>query len=171
MSARLPSAAGLFSTMPRTPFPVTLSKLATSAVAMPRASAPLTIAAPADARCRARGWRRAQHVSSSVNRGRLRPSRDAAFPSVSVPVLSTTSVSTLRSTSIASAFRNRTPIVAPFPVATMIDIGVARPSAHGHAMISTATALTSACAIRGSGPTNAQTTNVTIAAAITAGTK
>ena len=35
----------------------------------------------------------------------------------------------------------------------MIDIGVARPSAHGHAMISTATALMSACAIRGSGPT------------------
>jgi hypothetical protein len=46
------------------------------------------------------------------------------------------------------------------PVATMIDIGVARPSAHGHAMISTATALTSACAMRGSGPTIAQTTNV-----------
>ena len=42
----------------------------------------------------------------------------------------------------------------------MIDIGVARPSAHGHAMISTATALTSACASRGSGPTSAQTTNV-----------
>ena len=34
----------------------------------------------------------------------------------------------------------------------MIDIGVARPSAHGHAMMSTATALTSACASRGSGP-------------------
>ena len=53
----------------------------------------------------------------------------------------------------------------------MIDIGVARPSAHGQAMISTATALTSACASRGSGPTSAQTTNVTTAIAITAGTK
>ena len=42
----------------------------------------------------------------------------------------------------------------------MIDIGVASPSAHGHAMISTATALTSAYASRGSGPTIAQTTNV-----------
>jgi hypothetical protein len=31
--------------------------------------------------------------------------------------------------------------VAPRPVATMIDIGVARPSAQGQAMISTATAL------------------------------
>ena len=52
----------------------------------------------------------------------------------------------------------------------MIDIGVARPSAHGQAMISTATALTSACASRGSGPMAAQTTKVTTATAITAGT-
>ena len=58
---------------------------------------------------------------------------------------------------------NSTPIVAPLPVPTMIDIGVASPSAHGQAMISTATALTSACASRGSGPTSAQTTNVTAA--------
>ena len=31
--------------------------------------------------------------------------------------------------------------VAPFPVAVTIDIGVASPSAHGQAMINTATAL------------------------------
>ena len=36
------------------------------------------------------------------------------------------------------------PPCAPRPVPTMIDIGVARPSAHGQAMISTATALTRA---------------------------
>ena len=35
----------------------------------------------------------------------------------------------------------------------MMDIGVARPSAQGQAMIKTATAFTSACAKRGSGPT------------------
>ncbi len=63
-----------------------------------------------------------------------------------------------------------TPASAPRPVPTMIDIGVARPSAHGQAMISTATALTSACASRGSGPTDAQTAKVTAATAITAGT-
>ena len=34
----------------------------------------------------------------------------------------------------------------------MIDIGVASPSAHGHAMISTDTALSSACAACGGGP-------------------
>jgi hypothetical protein len=34
--------------------------------------------------------------------------------------------------------------VAPRPVPTMIDIGVANPSAHGQAMIKTATALSNA---------------------------
>src|SRR5882724_1243032 len=56
------------------------------------------------------------------------------------------------------------------PVATMMLIGVARPSAQGQAMISTETACTSACAKRGSVPTNSQTTNVTTATAITIGT-
>ena len=42
--------------------------------------------------------------------------------------------------------------MAPRPVPTMIAIGVASPSAHGQAMISTATALTRACASRGAGP-------------------
>ena len=54
---------------------------------------------------------------------------------------------------------------------TMIDIGVANPSAHGQAMIRTAMALTKAWARRGSGPTSDQTTNVTADAASTAGTK
>jgi len=58
--------------------------------------------------------------------------------------LSTTIVSTSRKSSIASAFRNRTPTLAAFPIATMIDIGVASPRAHGHAMINTATELISA---------------------------
>jgi hypothetical protein len=55
-------------------------------------------------------------------------------------------------------------------VPTMIDIGVARPKAQGHAMIKTATALTSACARRGSGPTCDQTPNVIRATRITIGT-
>ena len=48
----------------------------------------------------------------------------------------------------------------------MIDIGVARPSAQGQAMISTATALMSAWASRGWGPTMAQIANVMIATVI-----
>ena len=50
-------------------------------------------------------------------------------------------------------------------------VGVARPSAHGQAMMSTATALMRPCAIRGSGPINDQTTNVATAITITMGTK
>ena len=66
------------------------------------------------------------------------------LPSVRVPVLSTTSVVTFSSRSSASAFFTSTPSCAPRPTPTMIDMGVARPSAHGQAMMSTATALTMA---------------------------
>ena len=66
------------------------------------------------------------------------------LPSVRVPVLSTTRVSTFSSRSSASAFLISTPARAPLPTPTMIDIGVARPSAQGQAMISTDTATTSA---------------------------
>ena len=91
-------------------------------------------------------------------------------PSVSVPVLSTTSVCTFSINSIASAFLIRTPAWAPRPTPTMTDIGVASPSAHGQAIISTATALTIAWAKRGSGPTNHQMKNVITAMPMTAGT-
>ena len=53
----------------------------------------------------------------------------------------------------------------------MMDMGVARPSAQGQAMMRTATALTMACAIRGSGPTKAQTAKAMSATATTVGTK
>ena len=81
---------------------------------------------------------------------------DLGLPSVSVPVLSTTSVSTFSIRSSASAFLISTPACAPRPTPTMIDIGVARPSAQGQAMISTVTAATRPNARRGSGPNAAQ---------------
>ena len=52
----------------------------------------------------------------------------------------------------------------------MTVIGVARPSAQGQAMISTATAFTTAYVHDGSGPNTPQTTKVTIATASTAST-
>ena len=64
-----------------------------------------------------------------------------------------------------------TPAWAPRPVAVMIDIGVARPSAQGQAMISTDTAETMAKTMLGSGPTSAQTMKATMATSTTAGTK
>ena len=45
-----------------------------------------------------------------------------------------------------------------------MDMGVAKPSAHGHATINTATAVTIACAILGSGPKTRQATKVIAAA-------
>ncbi len=62
------------------------------------------------------------------------------------------------------------PARAPRPAPTMIAIGVASPSAHGQAMISTATAFTNAYAKRGCGPQMSHARNVSPEAAITAGT-
>ena len=95
---------------------------------------------PAGARSTAPGWPPATGRSPrrSPAPGPRRPPR--GLPSVSVPVLSTTSVSTFSNRSSASAFLISTPAVAPLPTPTMIDMGVARPSAQGQAMIRTDTA-------------------------------
>ncbi len=61
-------------------------------------------------------------------------------PSVTVPVLSSSTVSTVRVDSSTSAPLMSTPREAPRPVPTMIAVGVASPSAQGQAMTSTATA-------------------------------
>ena len=52
----------------------------------------------------------------------------------------------------------------------MIEVGVARPIAHGQAMIRTATVFRSAKVRAGSGPSKSQIRNVTAATPITAGT-
>jgi len=80
-------------------------------------------------------------------------------------------VSSLCAVSSASAERIKIPDWAPFPVPTMIDSGVARPSAHGQAMISTDTAATSARVSAGAGPAVNHTVKVAMAMAITVGTK
>ena len=81
----------------------------------------------------------------------------SGLPLVIVPVLSRTTVSSLCAVSSASAERIRMPAVAPLPVPTVIDSGVARPSAHGQAMISTDTAATRAKTTAGGGPTRSPT--------------
>ncbi len=58
-------------------------------------------------------------------------------PSVSVPVLSNTTTVSRLAFSSAAALLNRMPFAAPRPVPTMTAIGVARPSASGHAMTNT----------------------------------
>ena len=66
------------------------------------------------------------------------------FPSVIVPVLSRTTVFTECAVSRASALLISIPLLAPRPVPTIIAVGVARPSAHGHDTTRTDTAIVSA---------------------------
>ena len=80
-------------------------------------------------------------------------------------------MSTFCAVSSAAPSRTRIPSSAPFPVATMIEVGVASPIAHGQAMIRTEIMLTIAYVPRGSGPRKYHARNVRSAAAITAGTK
>ncbi|MCY1379739.1 hypothetical protein D9M69_674860 [compost metagenome] len=85
--------------------------------------------------------------------------------------MSTIKVSILHRFSMALASLNSTPLPAALPVATMIDIGVARPSAHGQAMISTATALIRPNTQPGPGPKSPQPKKVRIAIRTTPTTK
>ena len=89
-------------------------------------------------------------------------------PSVTVPVLSSTTVRTSWAVSSASADLTRMPLVAPRPVPTMMAVGVARPSAHGHEMTSTLMACDSATS--SVAPPSIHTANVTTAMTITTGT-
>ena len=61
------------------------------------------------------------------------------------------------------------PICAARPLPTINAVGVARPSAHGHAMIKTDTAAVNAYVVES--PKKNQATNVAIDKPITAGTK
>ena len=67
---------------------------------------------------------------------------------VTVPVLSSTIVSTRRVDSRISGPLISRPSCAPRPVPTSSAVGVASPSAHGQAMISTATAAVNANSAR-----------------------
>ena len=69
------------------------------------------------------------NVAISTTRGR---------PSVRVPVLSNTTVVIDAAASIAEASLNSNPLSAPRPDATITAVGVAKPSAQGHATTSTA---------------------------------
>ena len=90
-------------------------------------------------------------------------------PAVIVPVLSSTTVSTRRVLSRISGPLIRMPSCAPRPVPTRIAVGVARPIAHGQAMIRTATAAVNAAA--GPAPDASQPARVAAAITSTTGTK
>ncbi|KAF5053511.1 hypothetical protein DSECCO2_397590 [anaerobic digester metagenome] len=81
-------------------------------------------------------------LATSVNMSRQEGSKDktsttSGRPSVSVPVLSKTTVSTVPAISRESPPLINIPFSAPLPVPTMMAVGVARPRAHGQAITST----------------------------------
>ena len=107
-------------------------------------------------------------ASSTAPASRSTSAREAPFsvstptslirPSVTVPVLSRTIVVARRVCSSTSGPLIRTPSWAPRPEPTRSAVGVASPSAQGHAMISTATAAANAEA--GSAPVASQKPSV-----------
>jgi len=91
-------------------------------------------------------------------------------PSVNVPVLCGTRVSTFSMRSSASASRMGTPDCAPRPTPTrMMDIGVASPGAQGHAMMGTANPVMSSLRNVGDGPQTIHTPKVSAAIKMTTG--
>ena len=68
----------------------------------------------------------------------------AGFPSVTVPVLSRTTVVNFPACCNASPLRMSIPISAALPTPTIIEMGVAKPSAQGQAIIKTVMAVTNA---------------------------
>ncbi len=157
------------STVARTPLPVIESNVITRASSMPRSLAPATmaLASGCSLSTSAEATRRSSSVSSWPPTGTT--SVSSGLPRVMVPVLSSTTVSSLWAVSSASASLMSTPFCAPLPVPTMIDSGVASPSAHGHAMTSTVTAATTAR--DRFGPTTNQITNAMIEMKMATGTK
>ncbi len=110
-----------------------------------------------------------RRTSSRLSPSAVRTPERVIFPVVTVPVLSSTTVSMRRVDSSTSGPLIRMPSWAPLPVPTISAVGVARPSAHGQAMMSTATAAVKAAAAPL--PVPSQKPRVASERAITIGTK
>ena len=130
----LPTSTRWLPILPETPPPVVDSKLSTSSSSIPFPFASSTIA-------RARGCSlfcyREAAILKNWHSSMFDPGTQLVtlgLPCVNVPVLSVKRRLTFSVRSIASAFLMRIPVCAPFPTQTMIDIGLAKPSAHGQAM-------------------------------------
>ena len=108
-------------------------------------------------------------TSSASSPSAAMTSTSVIRPVVTVPVLSSTTVSTRRVDSSTSGPLIRMPSWAPRPVPTSSAVGVASPSAHGQAMISTATAAVNA-AVAAPAPSSQPTARVASDSAITTGT-
>ena len=162
---RDPTATGTPSSSARAPMPGRASKRSVAGASPARSTTARAMG------CSEPASTAAATASSSVS---SMPSVGATsstdiLPVVRVPVLSSTTACTERAFSRAWAPRMITPSSAPRPVPTSSADGVASPSAHGQAMMSTAMPAVSAKVVPA--PTSSCTVKVSMDSASTVGTK
>ena len=144
-----PTSTPPWAVMPTTPSPGWFANAVTGSSDRPRSAAPDVIAratgcSERDSTEAARDRAEASSTSGDLPaEGTATDSRDMT-PVVTVPVLSSSIVSIERVCSRISAFLMRMPSCEARPDPTRIAVGVARPSAHGHATTRTATAAVNA---------------------------
>src|SRR3989338_8368015 len=126
ISFRVPMSIGDPSTVARMPAPVTASKALGSARVNLRSRAASTTARASGCSLLCSAEAASRSISSESP---SRTSVTAGLPLVIVPVLSKTITFSLRAVSRAAASLMSTPISAPFPVPTMMAMGVAKPMA------------------------------------------
>ena len=144
--SRRPTSTEWPSTDPTTPTPGTFRKSATSGSSPTSRRAPSATALAIGCSEAASTAPASRSTSPRVSPSSGVTSVSAIRPSVRVPVLSSTTVVMRCVRSRTSGPLMRIPSCAPRPVPTSNAVGVARPRAHGHAMISTATAAENASA-------------------------
>ena len=170
-SAAVPTSTRRPPTVAWMPRPGSASNCSAPSRSSPRVRAKVTIAAPSGCSepTSAAAARRSTSSAGVPSAGMMLVTEGA--PRVSVPVLSRTIVVMRRAASSASPPRIRIPSSAALPVPTMMAVGVARPSAHGQATISTAIAACSARVTSGRGTSTSQPTKVSSDRPRMAGTK
>ena len=133
---------------------------------------PSRCAATAPASGCSESFSRAQRVSRYVSPPSVHTrSVTSGRPSVSVPVLSSTTTSTRTAVSRLSASFIRMPFSAPLPIPSMMAVGVASPRAQGQAMMSTVTSASRPCENPFSGSSSTHAANETRAMPMITGTK
>ena len=156
------------STVPSTPSPCRLVNASTVGSGPTRSSAAAARARPIGCSEAFSSAPTRSSASSPSTSSAATTSTTDMVPVVTVPVLSSTTVSTRRVDSSTSGPLMSRPSCAPRPVPTSSAVGVARPSAQGHAMISTDTAAVNAAAAPA--PATSHPARVASESAITAGT-
>jgi hypothetical protein len=141
----------------RAPLPGMASKFLGCRGFAPRRFAPLTMALAIGCSESASTDAASLSTSSSLAPATAATPENVGVPRVSVPVLSKITTSRSRDRSSASRSFTSKPFLAPSEVEIAITSGIAKPSACGHAMISTVALLMSAWALS---PTNHQYPNV-----------